>query len=604
MAKEPTQKPGYELNDECNAQAEKMPLAVEEIQNGEKKTKRETWSSTTESFLSHLGAVIGLGNIWRFPYITYTYGGGAFLIPYIMFAVLCGFPMLFLEVALGQYTREGAVNAWNLSPLMKGIGFGCAAICLYSCTYYITVMAWGIFYLVHTFTTRPLPWMHCDNWWNTNSCITYDTLLNGTMSANISLHKELPIIEFWDRYVLRKSVGLETMGSIDNWQMVLSLIAAWVLIYFCIFKGVKSTGKVVYFSATFPYVVLAILLVRGCTLPGAAEGIRYYLQPNLTKLQDPNVWVQAGSQVCYSYAICFTVLVAFGSYNDFHIDCYKHTIILTTSCSMTSFVAGFAIFSVLGNLAEVTHKNVSDVVASGPGLAFQIYPSGLSLLPLPHLWNALFFLMIITVAIDSQFCCLEGFVTIICGSWKWANRNKELFNACLCSVLLVFGLVFMTEGGIYVFEIFNNYAVSGIALLFLATMQSIAIGWIYGADKFYEHIKEMIGYYPSAFLKFCWVIATPTLTTGVFLFFLIKYKPLKIGEYEYPGWANAIGWCMCLSSCICVPAYAVYQLLLYPGSLRERYRKATASIGKFEKRNSIQKDTPSLMEEEYIVQSI
>uniref|UniRef100_H2Y7N2 Transporter n=1 Tax=Ciona savignyi TaxID=51511 RepID=H2Y7N2_CIOSA len=323
--------------------------------------------------------------------------------------------------------------------------------------YYITVMAWGLFYLAHSLTTGPLPWMNCDNWWNTNSCVTYDTFMHNSSSLNGSIHDVLPIIEFWDHYVLQKSDGLENMGSLDNWRLLLCLVVAWIMIYFCIFKGVKSTGKVVYFSATFPYVVLIILLVRGCTLPGAADGIRYYLQPNFTKLQDPNVWVQAGSQICYSYAICFTVLVAFGSYNNFYMDSYKHCLILTTSCSMTSFLAGFTIFSLLGNIAEVMQKNVSDVVASGPGLAFQIYPIGLSMLPVPQLWNALFFLMIITVAIDSQFCCLEGFVTIVCDSWKWARKNRELFTALLCFSIFLVGLVFVTKVGWIAYYFHGNF---------------------------------------------------------------------------------------------------------------------------------------------------
>uniref|UniRef100_H2Y7N3 Transporter n=1 Tax=Ciona savignyi TaxID=51511 RepID=H2Y7N3_CIOSA len=244
---------------------------------------------------------------------------------------------------------------------------------------------------------------------------------------------------------------------------------------------------------------------------------------------------------------------------------------------MTSFLAGFTIFSLLGNIAEVMQKNVSDVVASGPGLAFQIYPIGLSMLPVPQLWNALFFLMIITVAIDSQFCCLEGFVTIVCDSWKWARKNRELFTALLCFSIFLVGLVFVTKGGIYVFEIFNNYAVSGIALLFLVTMECIGIGWVYGADRFYDNLKEMIGYYPSNYLKICWKFATPALTMSVFLFFVVKYKPLKIGDYVYPDWANAIGWLMCLSSCICVPACAVYQLMKHPGNLQEKYTKARKS---------------------------
>jgi len=325
---------------------------------------REAWKNKAETFLSALGCVIGLGNIWRFPYITYEYGGGAFLIPYLVFVLIVGFPMFFLETSMGQFTRRGAMDAWVLAPVMKGVGLGSGFITMFSSLYYITVMAWALNYFVQVFQSE-LPWMKCGQWFNTNSCITYEEAMTRNFTGFDNSNVSLPITEFWDKFVLRRSSnGLEDIGGLDNWPMILCMLASWIIIYFCIYKGVKSTGKVVYFTSLFPFVTLAILLVRGCTLPGAIEGISFYLKPNISELAQPKVWVMAGSQVCFSYCICFAVLVAYGSYSPFNSDCYKRTFYLSVSCSLTSFVGGFAIFSILGNMAHVLNTTVHNVVKS------------------------------------------------------------------------------------------------------------------------------------------------------------------------------------------------------------------------------------------------
>ncbi|CAG5927687.1 unnamed protein product [Menidia menidia] len=121
---------------------------------------------------------------------------------------------------------------------------------------------------------------------------------------------------------MRISPGLDQMGSL-NWDLALCLLLAWVMCYFCIWKGVKSTGKVVYFTATFPYLMLIVLLIRGLTLPGAAIGIKFYLYPDLGRLADPQVWMDAGTQIFFSYAICLGCLTALGSYNKYNNNCYR-----------------------------------------------------------------------------------------------------------------------------------------------------------------------------------------------------------------------------------------------------------------------------------------
>ncbi|XP_010014148.1 PREDICTED: sodium- and chloride-dependent GABA transporter 3-like, partial [Nestor notabilis] len=254
--------------------------------NDKKVHERGHWNNKVEFVLSVAGEIIGLGNVWRFPYLCYKNGGGAFLIPYVVFFICCGIPVFFLETALGQFTSEGGITCWRkVCPLFEGIGYATQVIEAHLNVYYIIILAWAIFYLFNCFTTE-LPWATCGHEWNTENCVEFQKL-NMSNCSQLSLQNATsPVMEFWERRVLAISDGIEHIGNL-RWELALCLLAAWTICYFCIWKGTKSTGKVVYVTATFPYIMLMILLIRGVTLPGASEGIKFYLYPDLSRLSDP-----------------------------------------------------------------------------------------------------------------------------------------------------------------------------------------------------------------------------------------------------------------------------------------------------------------------------
>uniref|UniRef100_A0A8C9W140 Transporter n=1 Tax=Scleropages formosus TaxID=113540 RepID=A0A8C9W140_SCLFO len=525
--------------------------------------ERGQWNNKVEFVLSVAGEIIGLGNVWRFPYLCYKNGGGAFFIPYLIFLFTCGIPVFFLETSLGQYTSEGGVTCWRkISPLFEGVGYATQVIVALLNFYYIIVLAWGIFYLSYSFSWE-LPWSSCNNTWNTH-------LVNFSSPENATS----PVIEFWERRVLRISSGIDHIGVL-HWDLALCLLLAWFLCYFCIWKGVKSTGKVVYFTATFPYIMLLILLIRGVTLPGASRGIQFYLYPDLGRLADPQVWMDAGTQIFFSYAICLGCLTALGSYNKYNNNCYRDCLALCFLNSGTSFVAGFAIFSVLGFMSYEQNVPISEVAESGPGLAFIAYPRAVSMMPISPLWACFFFIMIILLGLDSQFVCVESLVTAMVDMYPSLFRRKnrrELFILAVVVVSYLMGLIMLTEGGMYVFQLFDYYAASGMCLLFVAIFETVCIAWVYGADRFYDNIEDMIGYRPNRVIKYCWMFFTPATCFGTFAFSLIKYTPLKYNnEYVYPQWGYALGWMLALSSMICIPLWIVYKLCTTKGTLREVY---------------------------------
>ncbi|XP_021266270.1 sodium-dependent proline transporter isoform X2 [Numida meleagris] len=246
---------------------------------------RGNWTGRLDFLLSCIGYCVGLGNVWRFPYRAYTNGGGAFLVPYFIMLAICGIPIFFMELSLGQFSSLGPLAVWKISPLFKGIGMGTILIVSLVAIYYNMIIAYVLFYLFASLTSD-LPWQHCGNWWNTDLCLDHRVIKAGntTLPVNIS-NTVSPSEEYWSRYVLhiQGSSGIGDPGRI-RWNLCLCLLLSWTIVYLCILKGVKSSGKVVYFTATFPYLILVMLLIRGVTLEGAWKGIRFYLTPQFDHL--------------------------------------------------------------------------------------------------------------------------------------------------------------------------------------------------------------------------------------------------------------------------------------------------------------------------------
>ncbi|CAL8406833.1 unnamed protein product [Arctogadus glacialis] len=482
--------------------------------------ERGQWANKMEYLLAVAGQIIGLGNVWRFPYLCYKNGGGVFFIPYLLFLVVCGVPLFLLETSLGQYTSLGGVSAWRaLCPLFGGLGYASQLMMLHGCVYYIIILAWALYYLASSFQT-PLPWAHCNNTWNTDACVLFHQQ-NRSSDVSLAGNATSPVMEFWEREVLKMSSSLDELGPI-NWKLALCLVAVWVLCYFCVWKGVKSTGKVVYLTATFPYLMLLVLLVRGATLPGAAEGIVYYLKPNTTRLADPEIWMDAGTQIFFSYGISLGSLTAMGSYNKFHNNCYK----------------------------------------------------AVAMMPLPHFWAVCFFLMLLMLGLDTQFVCLEALMTSLTDLYPRTirrGRRRELILLAICTACCLLGLTMVTPGGVYIFEIYDHHSCSGASMLLLAIFQSIVVGWVYGPERFSDHIRDMIGHSPSPFFKVCWKYLTPVVCIATFIGALVRWSPLRLTKgLVSPAWATALGWLLTLSSVSLIPIWALYLLVITPGPLLER----------------------------------
>ncbi|XP_064461237.1 sodium-dependent dopamine transporter-like [Ornithodoros turicata] len=556
-----------------------------------KPAEREVWGKKADFLLSVIGFAVDLSNVWRFPYLCYAYGGGAFLVPYLIMLAVGGIPLFFMELALGQYHRKGAITCWGkLVPLLKGVGYTVVLIAFYVDFYYNVIIGWALYYFVASFSAE-LPWTNCNNTWNTADCVemavgerlsdaTNDThISNATfLLGNLSAPQRnytTPAQEYFSRHLLelQYSTGIDDLGSV-KWDTALCLLAVYIICYFSLWKGISTSGKVVWFTALFPYFVLFILLIRGTTLPGAAQGIAYYLTPDFSVLSNPRVWMDAATQVFFSLGPGFGVLLAFSSYNEFHNNVYRDALLTSAVNSATSFLAGFVIFSVLGYMSHRTNTPIEKVATEGPGLVFIVYPEAIAAMPGSTFWAIIFFLMLLTLGLDSSFGGSEAIITGISDEYPIVKRNRELFVAGLFTLYFLVGLASCTQGGVYVVTLLDRYAAS-YSILIAVFFEAIAVSWIYGIRRFSEDIKEMLGFPVGCWWKFCWAGVAPFFILIIITSGLVYYERLKYNDYEYPWSADAVGICIAASSVLCIPVVAIWKLIRTPGTLPERLRTLT-----------------------------
>lgn len=528
---------------------------------------RPTWSRQIEFTLAGIGCAVGLGNVWRFPYLCYRSGGGAFLVPYLLMLVVLGIPLLHMELTLGQYLRRGPVQALaKACPLFKGVGMATVAISFIMCTYYNIIITWALYYMFSSFRSELL-WENCNNTWNTVNCT--DRVTNSSSASTASQ-------QFFNLKVLERTGGVEETGYL-RWELFLLLMLSWILVYLCIFRGVKSTGKVVYFTALFPYVILLALLINNVQLPGAIDGIRFFIIPEWNKLLDVQVWVNAAAQIFNSIGIGFGSLMAMASYNSYNNNILKDTLAIAITNSATSIFAGFVIFSAFGYMSHLQNVPVSEIAVDGPGLVFVVYPQAFVTMPVAPLWAVLFFFMLLCLGLDSQFAMVEVMVTSVLDGYSKPVlkylRRKEFLVLVVCSGAFLLGIPHVMQVGIYVFQLMDHYTAI-VSIMFLAFFEVIGVCWLYGVKRLSSNLTEMTGKAPNIFFRVCWWIICPVLITVILVFSVIQFKPARYENYEYPAWAQGVGWLIALASIIWIPIAALHTLWVLPGSLTEKLKKS------------------------------
>ncbi|XP_078543795.1 sodium-dependent neutral amino acid transporter B(0)AT1-like isoform X6 [Lissotriton helveticus] len=529
--------------------------------------ERPKWDNKAQYMLTCVGFCVGLGNVWRFPYLCQSHGGGI---------------------------------ASMLVSFLVGL-------------YYNTIIAWVMWYFFNSFQ-EPLPWSDCPLNFNKTGFVPE--------CADSS-----PVDYFWYRETLNISTSIDDSGSLQ-WWLVLCLACAWAVLYVCTIRGIETTGKAVYVTSTLPYLVLTIFLIRALTLKGSVSGIVFLFTPDLAELANPVTWLDAGAQVFYSFSLAFGGLISFSSYNSVHNNCEKDAVIISVINGCTSIYAATVIYAIIGFRAtaryddcfdkniltltnafdlpegNITQENYDMMLTylnatnanttqslnlqtcnletllndgvEGTGLAFIVFTEAITKMPIAPLWSILFFIMLFCLGLSSMFGNMEGVLVPLMDleimPKKWP---KEVITGTICAVSFLIALIFVLNSGNYWLALFDNFAGS-IPLLIIAFCEMVGVVYIYGIDRFNDDIKFMIGHKPNIFWQATWRIISPLVMLVIFLFyFVVKVKEEllyiiwdpdydlfpKAKSITYPNWVYAIIVILAGVPSAVIPGYALYKVI-------------------------------------------
>ncbi len=512
--------------------------------------QRENWGSRAGFVLAAIGSAVGLGNLWGFPYKVYANGGGAFLIPYLIAMGFIGIPLLILEFSLGHLTQRAAPNAFRaIGRRTEPVGWWGILLSFIIITYYAVILAWCLNYLVlcvqGIFQGGKLPW-------------------SGEGLAGVENAKNYFKYAYLDRWQ-----DAELAGGAKAWHLgrlvtpiTISLVVVWALLYLCICRGVRVVSKVVLLTVPLPWIMLLILTVRGLTLDGAAEGLKFYLEPRWDELLKPETWRWAFGQMFFSMSLAFGVMITYASFLHRKSDINNNAAIIGLADVGTSFIAGVAVFATLGGMAAATGRAVAveNVAEAGPDLSFVAFPYALAQLPGSAWFGAVFFIALLTLGIDSAFSITESVLASLVDKTGW-KRGWTLIGLSL--VGLAAGLVYCTRGGLVwlgAMDDFINSSWGGIALLGL--LECVVLGWAYRVGRLREHANELsdwkVGLWWDVTIRF----VAPIVLTALFVWSLLE-KAATPGGFLVDGKGNvnvpvAVG----LSFAVLAPLLSVVLSLL------------------------------------------
>ncbi|CAJ0580308.1 unnamed protein product, partial [Mesorhabditis spiculigera] len=465
--------------------------------------QRQNWDNHRAFLLTCIGYAVGLGNVWRFPYLAYENGGAAFLFPYICCNILFGMPLLYMEFSLGQYIQTcPSVNFYKMKPILQGVGWAMAAISFLIGGYYIMIVAWIGRYLAALY--------RIDDWTTCKGAGKYkDICYSVADTANADppcskgqnyYHGNCTVFGDDERRValtasqifLKYEVQLRTDSFTDlgefSYENAASLFVMWLIVGIVLYKGIESIGWAAHVTATLPYFIIGVLFLRGVTLEGAGKGIQFYLlQPRMEYIANPQTWKAALAQACYSLSVGMGGLQSMASYNDRRHNALRDAAFVAGADIFMSIFGGVAVYSVLGHLATIKNQDVDAVVESGVTLAFVTYPEAISTMPGATIWAGLFFLMLFLLGI----IYMETVATTIQDQWPVMKKHRTPMLVAICICGWLSGLIMCFGAGVHWLEVWDTY--TGMALTFICFSEIVGVSYLYGWQNFRHDLESMFG---------------------------------------------------------------------------------------------------------------
>jgi NSS family neurotransmitter:Na+ symporter len=473
--------------------------------------QRETWGTRAGFIMAAVGSAIGLGNIWRFPYMVYENGGGAFLIPYFVAMLCAGIPFMILEYGLGHRFKGSAPRIFaSISKRWEWLGWWQVLVAFVIATYYVVVIAWAINYFIMSFS---LGWTDAPK-------------------------------DFFFGQFLGLTDSPMNLGDIQ-WGIFGAAAVAWAVTFFAVFtgirRGIERLNKV-FMPLLFGLVL--IFIARGVMLPGAVEGLNWLFKPDFSALLKPQVWSDAFGQIFFSLSVGFSIMLAYSSYLKDDSDINNNAFLTVFINCGFSIVSGIMIFSVLGYMAMQQGVPVSEVAGAGVGLAFVTLPTAVNLMPMPVFFGALFFLALVVAGLSSMISITESVVSSV--NDKLGMGRKR--TACLvCGIGFMVSSMFTTGGGLYLLDIVDHF-VNNFGILLGGLAEVIFVSWFCNLESMRRHVNRSSEFMVGSVWIVCLRIIIPiVLGTIVCMNF---YSDLTVNYGGYSTSAEVLfGW-LVLFSCI------------------------------------------------------
>ncbi|GAB6886661.1 sodium-dependent transporter [Desulfothermus okinawensis JCM 13304] len=471
--------------------------------------EREQWGTRLGFVVAAVGSAIGLGNIWRFPYMAYDNGGGAFLIPYFFAMLTAGIPIIILEFALGhKYKGSAPMSFAKAKEKWEWLGWWQVFISFIISIYYVVVIAWALNYTLLAFN---LGW--------------------GQDTKGF----------FFSKFLHLSSSPMQ-WGNIV-WPIFISTLVIWLITWLILFSGVK---KGIEFSnkifMPLLFILLLIMLGRAVTLKGASEGLQWLFRPDFSAILNYKVWTAAYGQIFFSLSICFGIMITYASYLPEKSDINNNGMITTFVNCGFSILAGIMIFSVLGYMAQKQGVSIKDVAGAGVGLAFVTIPKAISLLPGAKFFGTLFFLSLVFAGLSSMISITETCVSGLMDKFKW---DRKPTTSLFCVVGFLLSLIFTTQGGLLILDIVDHF-INNFGIVFAGLVEVLLLSWFFKLDSLREHANSLSDFSVGKWWNFCLKILTPIVLGYMAIGNLIGDIKKPYGGYPTSailifGWAIVIG---------------------------------------------------------------
>jgi len=375
---------------------------------------------------------------------------------------------MILELSIGHWARSSPPKAFKkIGKKWEWAGWWAVLVPFVIALYYVVIMAWCFSYMIYSLDLR----------WGTQADSFFKNFLGDTGSPAIFGNVSIPV--------------------------VLGLLVIWLVVFIILYKGVNRIGKIVAITVPLPTILLIILTIRGLTLPGAIEGISYYLTPDFSRLTDVNVWLAAYAQIFFSLGVAQGIMITYASFLKKKSDITNNAFIISLADAGTSFLAGFTVFSVVGYLASSQGVGITELGIGGPTLTFITYPTAISLLPVAaSFFGMIFFIALLSFGVDSAFSMVEPMVSGIHGKFR---VTKAKATGLMCIIGFFISLLFSSGSGLYWLDIVDHF-IANFGLVMIGLVECLILGWMYKISKLRNHANE-----------------TSEIKIGVWWDYLIKY---------------------------------------------------------------------------------